>query len=293
MALQWLFRSWLASAAKQKVYEAAEEAVREQLRQRQAAEDADRPALPPPCDVGFVFATPQELGGLYDLLSEVTTITGDGFVTHLGSLRGRRVAAVVCGSRLGQVRRGTQALIDGHHPRYVIAAGFADALKEGLKLGDAVLADQVIGVQGERVPLELPADIGVPRMRGHLHVGGVLTVDQGELSPADREELGRRYGGLALDHESLAVAEVCRQQRVSCLTVRVVRTGLRDELPRDVRHFNKQHSIAGRLGAALGTVVRRPGSVKDMWQWKEDALVASDRLAKVLDTLVLRLPFPT
>ena len=48
----------------------------------------------------------------------------------------------------------------------------------------------------------------------------------------------------------------------------------------------EQQSLAQKLGAATGAVFRRPSSVKDMWNLRERALVASDRLAKFLTQLI-------
>ncbi len=62
-----------------------------------------------------------------------------------------------------------------------------------------------------------------------------------------------------------------------------------DELPEDLDSLIMQRTTAGRLGAAAGTLFRRPSSIKDMLRLKEDALVASDRLAKFLDGVIQQL----
>ena len=49
-------------------------------------------------------------------------------------------------------------------------------------------------------------------------------------------------------------------------------------------------SMAFKLGAALGAVLDRPESVKDLWQLREDALRASDRLASFLAGMAEQLP---
>ena len=47
--------------------------------------------------------------------------------------------------------------------------------------------------------------------------------------------------------------------------------------------------MAAQFGAAAGTIVNRPSSIKDLWQLKEDALVASGRLALFLAGIVPQL----
>ena len=51
----------------------------------------------------------------------------------------------------------------------------------------------------------------------------------------------------------------------------------------------RQKSAAGQWGAALASVLNRPGSLKDMYRLKENALISSDRLARFLAWLIPRL----
>jgi adenosylhomocysteine nucleosidase len=88
----------------------------------------------------------------------------------------------------------------------------------------------------------------------------------------------------------MAVAEVCSREKIRLLSVRVIIDEVNRALPRDIDLLVKKKTTAGRLGAAAGAIVRRPSSVKDMWQLKEDALVASERLAKFLVGIVSQLP---
>ena len=59
-----------------------------------------------------------------------------------------------------------------------------------------------------------------------------------------------------------------------------------EELPLDVEHLLVQKSGAAQWGAAVGAIWRRPGSVKDVYQLRENALVAAERLAKFLTILL-------
>ena len=95
--------------------------------------------------------------------------------------------------------------------------------------------------------------------------------------------LFQRYGALAADMETFAVAEVCRQRGVPFASIRVVNDTSDETLPRDVEHLLAQKTGAAQLGAALGAIWRRPASAKDMYQLRENALVASGRLAKFLE----------
>lgn len=63
-----------------------------------------------------------------------------------------------------------------------------------------------------------------------------------------------------------------------------------DELPLEIENLLAQKTLAGKLGAAAGAVMHRWGAAKDLWNLREDALKASDRLANFLRGVVRQLP---
>jgi adenosylhomocysteine nucleosidase len=90
--------------------------------------------------------------------------------------------------------------------------------------------------------------------------------------------------------ESFAVVETCRKVGVPCLAIRVISDAVDDELPPEIEHLLKQKSLAGKLGAAAGAVMKRFSAAKDLWKLREDALKASDRLARFSVGVVEQLP---
>jgi adenosylhomocysteine nucleosidase len=123
-----------------------------------------------------------------------------------------------------------------------------------------------------------------------MHVGRLLTVDRLIDDPADKRRLAQATGAIALDMETFAVASVCRRAATPFIAIRVVSDAVDDRLPREVGRLLRQKTLAGKLGALAGAVLARPSSVKDLYQLKEDALVASDRLADILEAVVHELP---
>ena len=96
-----------------------------------------------------------------------------------------------------------------------------------------------------------------------MHRGPLLTADHVVRSPAERRSLLERYAALAVDMETFAVAEVCRQRQVPFASVRVINDVADETLPRDVEHLLRQKTGAARLGAArarsaAGRRVSRP-----------------------------------
>ena len=89
--------------------------------------------------------------------------------------------------------------------------------------------------------------------------------------------------------ETLAVAEVCQREKQRFLAVRVVNDAVDDELPADVERLVRKKTWVRRVSAAAGTIVRRPSTVKDLWRFRETAIVCSQRLAKFLEGVVEQL----
>jgi adenosylhomocysteine nucleosidase len=151
------------------------------------------------------------------------------------------------------------------------------------------MADEVCDLAGQRLAVGLKfAPESLAATKG-LHVGRLLTVDSIVRKPAERRRLAAEHAAIACDMESYAVADLCRQRGVPFLAIRVISDAVDDVLPPEIEHLVAQRSLAGKLGAAAGAVWRRWSAAKDLWQLREDALKASDRLAKFLSGVITQL----
>lgn len=236
-------------------------------------------------DIAFVAAVPMELGAFLERCQRVRKYSGASFVFRGGLYDQIRIAVVESGMGFARARRATQALIDAHSPAWVISAGFCGGLQPGIKVGDIVMANSIVDVHGH----EFVVDLQVPADPAHgLHVGRVVTTDEMVRLVKDKQALAEKHQALAVDMESLAVAQVCRDTKTRFLVVRAVTDDLSADLPPEVL------SVVGstgsmRIGAAVGALWKRPGSYKDLWQLREAANKAAERLATFLDGVVTQL----
>jgi adenosylhomocysteine nucleosidase len=251
-------------------------------------DDASRAKLLP-CHVGIVFALDLESGYFEDRLAGKIAVHGHGFTVRTGGIKGRGVAVVVTGHGQLAARRGAEALIAGHRPRWVISAGFAGGLAPQVTRSDIIMANVVLGENGQRLAIDVHLPNDDPPTKG-LHAGALITVDRIARTTAEKRSLGEKYGALAVDMESLAVAQVCQQEKQRFLAIRAITDGLDDELPRDVERLLNKKTLAKRLGSAAGSLVRRPSVAKDLWNLRESAITAAVRLAKFLESVVVQLP---
>ncbi len=294
MSLSVLLQMFLKQAAGQKLREAVFDAAKGDGQPASNAADEASHDAPvanlPPCHTGLVFALGLEAAPLEDKLAGVVNIRGGEFTMRHGGLAGRGVVIVPEAVGREKAARATEALIAGHKPKWIIAAGMAGALRQGLKRGDIVMPDVILGETGERLAIDFHISTEQLAAMPGLHVGPLITVDHVILKPAKKTALGLLHGALAVDMETLAVAEVCRREKQRFLAVRVISDTVDDELPADVERLLTRNTTAKRIGAAAGAVFRRPSTVKDLWKLRETATTCATKLAKFLEGVIAQLP---
>ena len=310
MLLRWLVNQYVRDAAEQKVREVVADVFTERP-PRKTADPASQPSPQPPsepssgaspsdaadgddeflpCDVAFLFALGIESGGLVDALKGVEASRLKHGTERAGRLDGREVVIVESGVGAAAAARATKAAIEFYEPRWVVSAGFAGALDESLRRGHVLMADSVAGERGEALSVGIKLEPHVLAATKGLHVGKLLTVERVIRTPQERRGLRDQHAALACDMETFGVAQACRDAGTRLLSVRIVSDAVDDELPPEIEHLLAQKSLAGKIGAAAGAVMHRPSAAKDMWKLREDALRASDRLAKFLRGVVGQLP---
>jgi adenosylhomocysteine nucleosidase len=241
---------------------------------------------PVPADVGIVMALAIEAGYLCDSLKRVRKYTAQTHSIIEGELAGKIVAVVLTGAGKAAARHGTEVLIAGHHPRWIISAGFAGGLDPSLARNDLVIPHQLIDLEGNLVAIEasLPDLRGVKRTEGRL-----LTVDRLVHRPADKADLRQLHGADLIDMETSTVAQLSRERSLRFLPIRVISDDASAELPAEVARL-LVHSGSYRMGVALRAIWQRPSALKDFWNLHARALESSDRLATCIRRILEVLP---
>lgn len=242
---------------------------------------------PAPADVGLVAALGIEINPFLARLSKVRKYASERHTIVEGELAGKIVAAIVTGPGRKAARRGTQLLLGGHRPNWLLSAGFGGALAPELRRDDVVMGTAVVDPEGERlaIDLRLESDPNTPR----FFPGTIVTADGIVRTASEKAELRARTGADVVDMETSAVATVCRERGVRFLAVRVISDEAAIDLPPEIAAILGR-SGGYRVGAALGAIWKRPSSVKALWSLREHAISAADRLARVLPGIVGQLP---
>ena len=292
MLLRWLVNNYLREAAQgklQSVFQDTLRGVNPGAAAGQEVENPGPPELAPPCDVAFIFALGVEAGGLVDKLSGATATKCKDFIEHAGSMQGKEIVIAEAGVGAEAAAAATAEVIKFHEPAWVVSAGFAGGLVTGPAKGDFLMAEQVVNLKRERLEVGLKLSPEAIAAVKRLHVGRLLAVEKLIGSPAEKRKLGEEHQALACDMESFAVADTCRQLKTRFLSVRIISDGVDDQLPKEVERLMKQTTLGAKLGAAAKAVISRPQSAADMWNLQDEALKASDRLARFLVSMLPQL----
>ena len=241
-------------------------------------------------DVGVVGATKRELVGILDKMGvPKTTKGGDSLTFYTGSWLGLRVAVVETGVGAAQTRKGAEALIQAFRPIRVVSVGFATGLQPGLKSGAIVVPGLFQRANGSTLDWgaggALTADVDASPF-GRWASGTLRSVARPVVEPSEKRKLGKETGAAICDRGTWPTAEVCAASDVPFLPLRVVLDACDESAPRDVRTVDNSQSAARLLGAFFGAVSKRPGAAIDLYKAKERALVAADKLAVALETIL-------
>jgi adenosylhomocysteine nucleosidase len=239
--------------------------------------------------IGIVCALHLEVAPFLDRCQRYKVESGNGFTFRGLKLEDRQICVVEGGTGIPRARQATHALIDAFSPAWVLSVGFSGALREDLKIGDVVVADGIVKAQAhERLAIDLRM---ASDPAGGLHVGHLCTTDHIIRSVEEKRLLGSVTGAIAVDMESLGVAEVCRDRKTKFMAVRVISDDLRRDLPAEVLALLGPKGTV-RAGALFGSLLKRPSCVKDLWAMREQALAAAERLGAFLPGVIEQLPAP-
>lgn len=124
--------------------------------------------------------------------------TPNVWVLHTG------VGAAKCEERLGNFLRKET-------PELLIASGFCGGTTDQLHPGDLVIADNASDLS-KKARAILPGAV----------VGKIHSADRIIDPAADRYEIGREHGAIAIDMETETIARICAKKSIPLLALRVV-----------------------------------------------------------------------
>jgi adenosylhomocysteine nucleosidase len=167
-----------------------------------------------------------------------------------------------------------------YRPRFLLCVGFSGALQPQQRVGDLVVASEVVDQYGNHWPAILP---NVWAGRG-ITAGRLLTMPELVSDPQDKQRLGGRFGALAVDMESAVVARLCHQQRVPFACLRVISDDWQTALSPHLVELLRQERVS--LPRLAGHLLRRPKLIGEIFRLAGQTRRASQRLLGPLTVLI-------
>lgn len=214
-------------------------------------------------------ATLMHLGATY-------TPSSGPFPASSGTVSGKGCVICRCGIGKAAAAAATQWLVDAYHVTHLVVCGVAGSLVSDLKIGDVVVAEDLIPADcgiwnadgfcftgamvesdaGLSLSSAYPADplmlaaAGEAIRKGfsgedapRLMCGRIVTCDQATFALERRQELAQAFSALAVEMEGAAVAQIAELNGIPCLVIRAIS----DEICFDMAAASADAAASGQL----------------------------------------------
>jgi adenosylhomocysteine nucleosidase len=270
--------------------------------------------------IALLCATPVEMQCASSLLDEVEErYCPKGMKLLAGRSGDSEVILLAAGIGKAAAAAGSMFLIDNYAPEALIDYGIAGALSKELKVGEVIIADELIqgdlgvvhskgfkmtgpGLHREEglsfCPrhavsagllsrcLDVAQSVAFPCRRGRI-----VTCDQILLDPKLRRELAVLFGALAVDMEGAAAAQVAASRDIDFIDVR----GISDGVSFDLVGLEKLLPIEGETrthisGKRLWLLLTHPSLVVGIRELGKGRTAALHNLSAFLELLLAGKP---
>ena len=198
--------------------------------------------------IAIIFAMRQELSPVASQMHISRKFNIEDALLYEAEMNGRPVVLVQGGIGRKSTIKATNHLLQSFDISLLISSGVAGGIKQGLHVGDLVIAENVgYSKQSdfEGSGLQLEADysckkdlVELARQLGadsdlRTHSGGLLTVDKVIGHAKTKKKIGELSPFLAVEMESAAVAEIAHVKGIEFAAIRSISDDIEDDLQID------------------------------------------------------------
>lgn len=183
------------------------------------------------------------------------------------------VSVLVTGMGKENTRRTLLERLDSVRPVFVLTCGFAGGLNPNLAAGEVLFSTADSTLSAKLIAA------GAKAAMFHCSSRIATTI-------AEKAELRRTTGAGAVEMESEAVHQVCRERGIPCATVRVISDTANENLPLDFNQLSKS-DLSLDFGKLICAIAKAPGKIPALLRLQRKCSLAAVKLADVLMKLVL------
>jgi len=132
---------------------------------------------------------------------------------------GTKVEALITGMGREVASRALNKVLSRGDVCLVVSAGFAGGTRPGFQVGDLVVASEVVDAASRQRHQPERSLFG---LNGVASVGPLVTEQALVSDSKTKEALGAKYGAIAVDLETAAVAEAAERHKIPWVSVRTI-----------------------------------------------------------------------
>lgn len=236
--------------------------------------------------LGVVAAMPQEIAPLLRRIGGYRKERVSGFNLYRFALPGADVLLIESGMGPAHALRATETLISAARPRALVNYGLCGGVEPGLALGELVLAERVLWLEGGRLTQEGEPEQQLARVALEACAAAGVALRKGSFVTAaaimNKQEVARSLaGGTAcpvLEMETTAVLRAARREGIPFLALRCVSDAHDEELGFSLEEFCDRELRISPL-RVLGCMARKPWIVPQLLRLSGNSKKAGERLA--------------
>ncbi|HEY1717640.1 MAG TPA: hypothetical protein VGH42_05000 [Verrucomicrobiae bacterium] len=175
-----------------------------------------------------------------------------------------------------------------YEPDLVLTCGFAGGLNPDLKVGEVVF--EISRSRGDETQiknnLEPPYVVSYEKLiAAGAKPAKIFCADRIAITIIEKKKLREQTGADAVEMESAAIQEICREQKIPCATIRVISDTANEDLPLDFNAFAKpdRNLDYGKLALAIA---KSPGKIPALMKLQKQTQFAAQQLANVLAKII-------
>jgi len=170
--------------------------------------------------IALSFALPEESKGIARLVANASRSGPAALPLITGTLAGREVVILHSGMGMNSASERVTHFLGTHSPSLWIAAGFAGALSQDLRVADIVTVRNFSDATVFAEIASLPA-----------HAGALITTKQVVETAEQKKDLARHTGAIAVDMETAAIHRLCAAREIPVLAIRSISDTAGQDLP--------------------------------------------------------------
>jgi adenosylhomocysteine nucleosidase len=182
------------------------------------------------------------------------------------------VSTLIVGIGRANAEKTVRGFLSKNSPALVLTCGFAGGLNPDLKLGEVVFE-----TSDENLRVKLVAANAKPAK--------FFCADRIATTVSEKKSLREQTGADAVEMESAAIQEICRERKIPCATVRVISDTAHEDLPLDFNTLAKPDKNLD-FGKLFFAIAKSPNKIPKLMALQKKTKFAAQQLAGVLAKIV-------